>query len=161
MTPRRRRRLTLVAVLVVGVGAAAALMLTAFSGNLMYFYQPSSIAAGEVPQGARVRVGGLVQKGSLERSDEGLLVRFRLADCGADVPVRYSGLLPDLFREGQGVVAHGRMQDSVFVADEILAKHDENYMPPEVAEATQDATGKSCMPVDMSGAQPANAAARD
>lgn len=150
MTPRRRRRLTMVAVLLLGVGAAVALMLTAFRGNLMYFYQPSAVVAGEVPEGVRFRIGGLVKPGSIERSGQGLQIRFLLADCGAAVPVRYDDLLPDLFREGQGVVAHGRMQDGVFVADQILAKHDESYMPPEVAAATQDASGESCMPVDMS-----------
>lgn len=149
MTPRRRRRLTLVVILLVGVGAAVALMLTAFSGNLMYFYQPSAVVAGKVPEGVRFRIGGLVKPGSISRSGKGLQIRFVLADCAATVPVRYKGLLPALFGEGQGVVAHGRMHNDVFVADEILAKHDENYMPPEVAAATQDASGESCMPVDM------------
>lgn len=156
MTPARRRRLTLIAVLLVGLGAAAVLMLTAFRENMLYFYQPSAVAAEEVPPGTRFRMGGLVKPGSLSRSENSLKVRFRLADCGADVPVRYKGLLPDLFREGQGVVAHGRMRDGVFVADEILAKHDENYMSPEVAEAVQDESGKSCMPVNMRDAQAVN-----
>lgn len=149
MTPRRRRRFALVVILIAGVGGAVALMLTAFRGNLMYFYQPSAVVAGKVPDGVRFRIGGLVRPGSIHRSQQGLQIRFLLADCGAAVPVRYTGLLPDLFGEGQGVVAHGQMKNGVFIADKILAKHDASYMPPAVAKATQDPSGASCMPVDM------------
>lgn len=151
MTPARRRRLTLIGLLMLGLAAATVLMLSAFQENLLYFYQPSSVAAGEVPAGARFRMGGLVKEGSVSRGDDGLLVHFRLADCAEEVPVRYRGILPDLFREGQGIVAYGRMDGDVFEADEVLAKHDENYMSPEVANALQDESGESCMPVDMGG----------
>lgn len=149
MTKTRRRRLMLVGLLVVGLGAATALALTAFRGNLLYFYQPSAVVAGDVPAGARFRIGGLVKQGSVQRGD-GLIVKFVLADCGASVPVQYSGILPDLFREGQGIVAYGKLDPQQhFVADEILAKHDESYMSPEVAAALKDKEGKSCMPVKM------------
>lgn len=149
MTPRRRRRLALVVILMVGVSAAVALMLTAFRGNLMYFYQPSAVVAGKVPEGVRVRIGGLVKPGSIHRSEKGLQIRFMVVDCGAAVPVHYKGLLPTLFGPGQGVVASGYMRNGVFVADDILAKHDASYMPPEVAAATQTPSGESCMPVEM------------
>lgn len=150
MTPVRKRRLALVAMLMLGLTAATALALTAFQENLTYFYQPSRVVAGEVAPGTRFRLGGLVAQDSVERGDDGLLVRFIVADCEARVPVRYRGILPDLFREGQGIVAYGRMEaDGVFVADEVLAKHDENYMSPAVAAAVKDERGVSCMPVDM------------
>lgn len=152
MTPARRRRFALVTLLLIGIGAAAALMFTAFSENLFYFYQPSAVVAGKVPPGVRFRLGGLVKPGSFHRIGESLKVRFVVADCGARVPVRYQGLLPDLFAEGAGVVAYGRMRNGVFVADDILAKHDASYMSPEVAEAVRDKSGDSCMPVDMRGA---------
>ncbi|MDN5938968.1 MAG: cytochrome c maturation protein CcmE [Salinisphaera sp.] len=151
MTPTRQRRLTLVVVLLIGLSAAAALALTAFRSNLTYFYEPSAVVAGAAPSGARFRLGGLVVDDSVERGKDGLLVRFQLADCEASVPVSYRGILPDLFREGQGIVAYGRMNpQGVFVADEVLAKHDENYMPPAVADAlTDEETGESCMPVNL------------
>ncbi len=150
MTRTRRRRLMLVALLLGGLGLATALMLTAFQENLLYFYQPSTVAAGEVAPGARFRLGGLVEQGSVSRREDGLEVSFKLADCSASVPVRYQGILPDLFREGQGIVTYGQLnQDNLFIADEVLAKHDESYMSPEVAEALQDNKGKSCMPVNM------------
>jgi cytochrome c-type biogenesis protein CcmE len=144
---RRQKRIFLVSALVVGVGAAAALALTAFEQNLLYFYDPSQIAEGKAPHGARFRVGGLVKEGSVVRDAESLRVRFAVADCENSVPVEYSGILPDLFREGQGIVAHGALDaQGVFQADEVLAKHDENYMPPEVAASLEKAPGKSCMP---------------
>ena len=150
MTKTRRRRLILVASLLAGLGLATALALTAFQENLLYFYQPSAVVAGEVPPGARFRLGGLVEQGSVSREGEGLAVRFTLSDCGASVPVSYRGILPDLFREGQGIVTYGKLNDEqLFIADEVLAKHDENYMSPEVAEALQDDQGQSCMPVNM------------
>lgn len=149
MTPRRRR-LMLVGLLLLGLSAAAALMLTAFRENLLYFYTPGEALAGEVPQGARFRVGGLVERGSVTRVGEGLTVRFVLADCTAGLPVRYTGILPDLFREGQGIVAYGRLDERQhFVADEVLAKHDENYMPKEVADSLRTEDGDSCMPAGM------------
>lgn len=150
MTKTRRRRLILVATLLGGLGLATALMLTAFQENLLYFYQPSAVAAGEVAPNARFRLGGLVEPGSVTRSEDGLEVSFLLADCVASVPVRYRGILPDLFREGQGIVTYGQLNnDNQFIADEVLAKHDESYMSPEVAEALQDNEGKACMPVNM------------
>jgi cytochrome c-type biogenesis protein CcmE len=125
-----------VAVVLIGVAVATALALTAIGENMLYFYSPSQIAAGEAPRGLDVRVGGLVVDGSVARQSNGLDVRFDLTDTSAIVPVTYTGILPDLFREGQGIVALGKIgDDGVFQAREVLAKHDENYMPPEVAEA--------------------------
>jgi cytochrome c-type biogenesis protein CcmE len=142
---RRGRRLLGVAVLALGVSLAAALTLTAFRKNLMTFYTPTDLVAAAVPEGARLRLGGLVVAGSLKRA-EGLRVDFVVADCTHTVPVRYEGLLPDLFREGQGIVATGSMRQQVFVADEVLAKHDENYLPPQVAAGLQTPQGHSCAP---------------
>lgn len=135
MTPRRRRLYAVLAI-VAGVGAAAALATIAFQDNLLYFYDPSQVAAGEAPTGRTFRIGGMVTEGSLERTEGTLAIRFVVTDFQHSIPVHYEGLLPDLFREGQGVIAHGKLQPSgVFVADEILAKHDEKYMPPEVARS--------------------------
>ena len=123
-----------------GVGAAAALAFKAFDKNLLYFYDPSQVAAGIAPTGKTFRVGGMVTKGSLQRAPGSLEVRFVLTDYAHTVTVSYTGLLPDLFREGQGVIAHGQLHDGLFVADEVLAKHDEKYMPPEVAKSLKHAT---------------------
>jgi len=139
MTPTRRRRLILVLGILAGVGIAGALALTAFQKNVMFFFDPSAVAAGEVKEGQRFRLGGMVSKGSVQRVPGTLEVRFTVTDFKHQLPVTYTGILPDLFREGQGVVAHGRLNaDGVFVADEVLAKHDENYMPPEVARSLKD-----------------------
>lgn len=138
MTPRRKR-MTFVAGVVLGVAIAGGLALRAFQNNVTFFFDPSQIAAGEVPKGERFRLGGMVTKGSVERSPGSLEVHFIVTDFKHDVPVSYTGVLPDLFREGTGVVAHGRLTpQGVFVADEVLAKHDENYMPPEVARSLKD-----------------------
>ncbi len=127
-----------VGVVLAGVGVATALALTAIGENMLYFYSPSQIAAGEAPHGHEVRVGGLVVAGSVARLANGLDMRFDVTDTAATVRVTYTGILPDLFREGQGIVALGKIDDdSVFRAREVLAKHDENYMPPEVAEALE------------------------
>jgi cytochrome c-type biogenesis protein CcmE len=135
MTPRRKRLLAVVAI-VVGVGAATALAMFAFRDNLLYFYSPSQVLEGDAPSGRTFRIGGMVTQGSVQRRPGTLEVRFVVTDFRHSVPVSYEGLLPDLFREGQGVIAHGRLNAAgEFVADEILAKHDENYMPPEVAES--------------------------
>lgn len=135
MTPRRKRLFAVFAILA-GVGAATALATLAFQDNLLYFYNPSQVMAGEAPQGRTFRIGGMVTQGSLERTEGTLKIRFIVTDFKHSIPVNYEGLLPDLFREGQGVIAHGRLAASgEFVADEVLAKHDENYMPPEVAES--------------------------
>jgi len=133
----RHRRLAFVAMLVLGVAAATALALSAFRGNLLYFYPPAEVIAGAAPQGYPFRMGGLVADGSV-REGEGVAVRFVVTDGAGEVPVVYEGVLPDLFREGQGVVVRGALaEDGVFRAEEVLAKHDENYMPPEVAESLQ------------------------
>ena len=140
MTPRRKRLLAVVAI-VAGVGAATALAMLAFRDNLLYFYNPSQVLAGDAPPARTFRIGGMVTEGSVVRTPGSLEVRFLVTDFRHSVPVRYTGLLPDLFREGQGVIAHGRLNDAgEFVADEVLAKHDENYMPPEVAESLHQPT---------------------
>jgi cytochrome c-type biogenesis protein CcmE len=140
MIPRRKRLLAVVAILA-GVGAATLLAMLAFEDNLLYFYNPSQVLAGDAPDGRPFRIGGMVTKGSLERTAGTLKIRFLVTDYRHSIPVQYEGLLPDLFREGQGVIAHGRMSPSgEFVANEILAKHDENYMPPEVAESLHQPT---------------------
>lgn len=144
---KRQTRMLAVAVVVAGVSLAAALGFMAFRKNLMAFYTPTDLAAGAVRPGTTLQLGGLVQPGSLQRG-EGLKISFMLADCSKAVPVRYDGVVPDLFREGQGAIATGAMgDDHVFVATRILAKHDEKYMPPNVANATQTADGKhACAP---------------
>ena len=135
MTPRRKRLFAVLAI-VAGVGAATALAMLAFQDNLLYFYNPTQIVAGEAPSGRTFRIGGLVTQGSLQKTEGTLKIRFMVTDYKESIPVNYEGLLPDLFREGQGVIAHGRLADNgEFVADEVLAKHDENYMPPEVADS--------------------------
>ncbi len=133
---RKHRRLAFVAAAMVALGAAAALVLVAFEDSLVFFYSPSDLAEKDLPEGRRVRLGGLVEEGSVRRLADGLTVEFRVTDLAAAVPVVYTGVLPDLFREGQGVVTEGVLRaDGVFKADGVLAKHDETYMPPEVAEA--------------------------
>lgn len=146
MMTKRQQRMLGVAVIAGGATLAAALTLTAFRKNLMGFYTPTDIVQTQAPPGTRMRLGGLVQRGSLRRG-EGLRVEFVLADCTHQLPVRYDGILPDLFREGQGIVATGALDESrVFVADEVLAKHDENYLPPQLAESLQTPQGHSCAP---------------
>lgn len=141
MTPRRRRMLLVIGILV-GVGISGALALTAFRDNVMFFFDPSEVALGTAPVAERFRLGGMVSKGSVHREPGSLEVRFTVTDFVHDVPVSYTGVLPDLFREGQGVVAHGRLgSNGIFVADEVLAKHDEKYMPPEVTKAIKDKHG--------------------
>jgi cytochrome c-type biogenesis protein CcmE len=140
MTPRRKRLLAVVAI-VAGVGSATALAMLAFRDNLLYFYNPSQVLAGDAPPARTFRIGGMVTEGSVQRTPGSLEVRFVVTDFRNSMPVRYEGLLPDLFREGQGVIAHGRLNAAgEFVADEVLAKHDENYMPPEVAESLHQPT---------------------
>ena len=138
MTPRRKR-MTVVALVVLGVGIAVALILTAFNRNLMYFYSPAEVARGAAPHNRPFRLGGMVVKGSVVRDAQDLSVRFTVTDFAKDRTIRYRGILPDLFREGQGIVAIGQLDaQGVFIASEVLAKHDENYMPPEVAQALKD-----------------------
>ncbi len=125
-----------VAVVLAGVGIATVLALTAIGENMLYFFSPSQIKAGEAPTGRTLRVGGLVVDGSVQRQTGSLTVEFDLTDQAEQITVRFTGILPDLFREGQGIVARGAIDEGgVFIAEEVLAKHDENYMPPEVAEA--------------------------
>jgi cytochrome c-type biogenesis protein CcmE len=136
----RHKRLALVAAGVAALGVAAALVLNAFQSNLVFFFSPSQIAAGEAPKDRAFRVGGMVQTGSVKRLGDGLTVEFIVTDTAKSIPVTYKGILPDLFREGKGVVAQGRLgPDGVFHANEVLAKHDENYMPPEAAHAVEQA----------------------
>jgi len=135
MTPRQKR-FAMIGVGLVAVVLAAALVLNAFRSNLVFFFTPTQIANGEVPQGRSFRIGGLVEASSLKRENDGLTVHFVVTDTSKRVPVIYKGILPDLFREGKGAVAQGQLgPDGVFRASEVLAKHDENYMPPEAAEA--------------------------
>jgi len=134
----RHKRMLVVAGIVLGVGVAAALATQAFRKNVMFYHDPSEIADGKVPTDQRFRLGGMVVKGSIEKTPGSLDVKFLVTDYKHTVPVTYSKILPDLFRDGQGVIAHGRMQGGVFVADEVLAKHDEKYMPPEVARSLKD-----------------------
>jgi cytochrome c-type biogenesis protein CcmE len=140
MMKRKHRRLVALLIGLTSLAGAAALVLTAFQENIMLFYSPSDLAE-RPPQGARsFRLGGLVEEGSMRRLDDGLTVEFRVTDLAESVPVTYKGILPDLFREGQGVVAEGVLNGAgVFEAREVLAKHDETYMPPEVAEALKAA----------------------
>jgi cytochrome c-type biogenesis protein CcmE len=136
----RHKRLALIGVGLALLGGAAFLILNAFQRNLVFFYSPSQVVAREAPQGRTFRIGGLVQAGSLQREGDGLTVRFTVTDTAKSIPVTYTGILPDLFKEGKGVVAQGELgPDGVFHAREVLAKHDENYMPPEAAEAVEKA----------------------
>jgi cytochrome c-type biogenesis protein CcmE len=133
----RHKRLAIAAGAVLVIGAAVALILNAFNSNLVFFFSPSQIASKEAPVNRTFRLGGLVVAGSVKR--EGVAVDFKVTDTVQSVPVHFEGILPDLFKEGKGVVAQGKLQDGVFVAKEVLAKHDENYMPPEAAEALKNA----------------------
>jgi cytochrome c-type biogenesis protein CcmE len=139
MKPRTRRLGWILGGLAV-LGVSAALVLNAFQSNLVFFFTPTQVAAREAPQGRPFRVGGLVEAGSLKRESNSLTVRFRVTDTRETIPVSYTGLLPDLFKEGKGVVAQGTLgPDGVFRASEVLAKHDENYMPPAAADAVKQA----------------------
>lgn len=139
MNPLRKKRLMIILGLLAGVAVAVGLALSALQQNINLFYTPSQIASGEAPADTRIRAGGMVEKGSLQRSADSLDVRFVVTDFKHEVTVTYRGILPDLFREGQGIVALGKVNaDGVVVADEVLAKHDEKYMPPEVTKALKD-----------------------
>lgn len=146
MKPRQRRLLWVLAGVLL-VGLAVTLVLRALNSNVMFFYSPSQVQAGGAPQGAVFRLGGLVEIGSLSRSTDGVQLQFTVTDEVQRVTVRYQGLLPDLFREGKGVVVSGKLGvDGLFQASEVLAKHDENYMPPEAAHALQEAAQKKVQP---------------
>jgi cytochrome c-type biogenesis protein CcmE len=144
MTPTRRRRLLLVLGIVCGVGIAAALALNAFRRNVTFFFDPTQVSQGQVSAGQDFRLGGMVQEGSLKRAPGSLEVSFVVTDFAHEVSVHYAKVLPDLFREGAGVVAHGHLDGAgTFMADEVLAKHDEKYMPPEVARSLKRRHGES------------------
>ena len=141
MTPTRKRRLIAVVLILAGVGIASAIAFYSLQQNLLYFQSPSDLVAQPIPPGRQFRLGGLVKPGTVERVEDSLATRFIVTDGPEDVTVEYVGILPDLFREGQGVIARGALgENGVFAASEVLAKHDENYMPPEVADALE-ATG--------------------
>ena len=144
----RTRRVAWALGAVAGLGVAAALVMNAFSSNLVFFFTPTQVLAKEAPVGRTFRVGGLVTPGSVRR--DGVEVFFDVNDTAQHMSVRYRGILPDLFKEGKGVVAQGRLQDGVFVAQEVLAKHDENYMPPEAAEALRRAAPAAAAPSQTS-----------
>ena len=136
MKPARKKRLTLIVLMVAGIAVGLGFALKSLDENIMFFFTPTEVADGKAPQGRLFRMGGMVVNGSVSRPGEGLTVHFDLTDNESQVTVMYTGILPDLFREGQGIIANGQLdKDGAFVAQEVLAKHDENYMPPEVAEA--------------------------
>jgi len=138
MKPKRKKRLTVVTLIVFGAAAAVSLTLYALEQNINLFYSPVQIVSGEAPKGRHIRAGGMVVEGSLQRGKDSLKVSFDVTDFDETVHVEYTGILPDLFREGQGIVANGSLDDAgVFQAAEVLAKHDENYMPPEVTDALE------------------------
>jgi cytochrome c-type biogenesis protein CcmE len=154
MKPRTRRALAIVAG-VATLGIATALVLNAFQSNLVFFFSPSQIAANEAPRDRNFRIGGLVEQGSLKRDGQSLTVNFVVTDMAQRVPVSFTGMLPDLFQEGKGVVAQGKLgPDGVFRAEQVLAKHDENYMPPEAAEALEKARHGQLPKGTTAGAKP-------
>ena len=136
----RHKKLAFITLGLSALAVAAALVLNAFQSNLVFFFSPSQVAANEAPIGKRFRIGGLVEEGSIQRHESGLTVNFAVTDSAESIPVTYTGILPDLFKEGKGVVAQGKISaNGIFEADEVLAKHDENYMPPEAAMALEQA----------------------
>ena len=145
MKTRHKRAALIVGGLAV-LGLIVALVLNAFQSNLVFFFSPTQVAAGEAPKGKSFRIGGMVKEGSIQREADGVTLRFVVTDTEKDLAVAYKGILPDLFKEGKGAVAQGKLgEDGVFVASEVLAKHDENYMPPEAAQAVGDAHARAAM----------------
>src|SRR6266545_3291755 len=135
---RRHRRIAFIVAGLTGLGIAAALVLNAFKNNLVFFFSPTQVAAKEAPVNRTFRIGGLVEQGSLKTQSDGLTIKFTITDTATSIPIIYKGIKPDLFKEGRGCVAQGRVgADGVFYADQIMAKHDENYMPPEAAKALE------------------------
>jgi cytochrome c-type biogenesis protein CcmE len=135
---RRHKRIAFIVCCLCALGLAAWLVLAAFKNNLVFFFSPTQVAAKEAPQGRTFRIGGLVENGTVKRDQDGLTIRFTVTDTANTIPVVYKGILPDLFKEGRGCVAQGKVgSDGVFYADQIMAKHDENYMPPEAAKALE------------------------
>ena len=140
MKPARKKRLALIVLMISGIAIGVGFALKSLDENIMFFFTPSEVAKGKAPRDRLFRIGGMVVNGSVSRPGNGLTVQFDLTDNTSNLTVRYTGILPDLFREGQGIVANGKLdKDGAFVAQEVLAKHDENYMPPEVAAAMQKA----------------------
>jgi cytochrome c-type biogenesis protein CcmE len=140
----RHKRLTFIVIGIVGLSVAVTLIFKAFNSNMVFFFSPSDVLAKQAPVGRDFRLGGLVKEGTLKREDDGLTVHFDVTDNANTIPVTYTGILPDLFKEGKGVVAQGKLGNGgTFVATEVLAKHDENYMPPEVADALKKAKGQT------------------
>ncbi|HEY3025805.1 MAG TPA: cytochrome c maturation protein CcmE [Pyrinomonadaceae bacterium] len=137
---RRHKRIAFIVAGLAGLGVAAGLVLSAFQNNLVFFFSPTQVAAKQAPVGRTFRVGGLVEQGTLKRDNDGLTARFTITDTAKTIPVVYKGILPDLFKEGRGCVAQGHVgSDGVFYADQVLAKHDENYMPPQAGQAIDEA----------------------
>ena len=150
----RHKRFVLVAIAIAGVAGAAALGLNALQSNISYYFSPTQVLAGEAPKDHVFRVGGLVEKGSLQRKEDGLTVEFTVTDNAESVTIRSTGILPDLFNEGQGVVTRGKLgADGVFFAEEVLAKHDESYLPPEVADSLQTAHNEGVAEMAKGAAQ--------
>ncbi len=139
MNPKRQRKLVLIISLVIGIGVAIGLAMYAMRQNINLFYTPSQLANGEAPDGQRIQAGGLVVQGTVVRDPQSLAISFMISDLKKQVPVTYTGILPDLFKEGQGIVANGYFKNGRVEAEEVLAKHDENYMPPQVKQAIEDA----------------------
>ncbi|MBI0415862.1 MAG: cytochrome c maturation protein CcmE [Nitrosospira sp.] len=136
----RHKKLAIITVSLAALGLAVTLILDAFQSNLVFFFSPTQVAANEAPRDRSFRIGGLVEVGSVKRQNDGVTVHFTVTDTAKVIPVVYTGILPDLFKEGKGVVAQGKLsRDGIFRADEVLAKHDENYMPPEAAKALEQA----------------------
>ena len=152
----RHRRIGLIVAGLAGLSVAAWLVFSAFEQNLVFFFTPTQVAANEAPQGRSFRIGGLVEPNSIQRETKGLTTRFVVTDLAKTIPVTYTGLLPDLFKEGKGVVAQGKLgADGIFRADQVLAKHDENYMPPEAADALKKAqAGSMSSAFTMPGKKP-------
>ncbi len=144
MKPARKKRLGLIVLMITGIAVGVGFALKSLDENIMFFFTPTEVAEGKAPTGRLFRIGGMVVDGSVSRPGEGLTVQFDLTDNEKIVTVLYTGILPDLFREGQGIIANGELdQEGAFIAQEVLAKHDENYMPPEVAEAMKNSAGDS------------------
>jgi len=144
MKPARKKRLALIVLMVSGIAIGVGFALKSLDENIMFFFTPSEVAQGKAPQGKLFRIGGMVVNGSVSRPGNGLTVQFDLTDNNSNLTVRYTGILPDLFREGQGIIANGQLgEDGAFVAQQVLAKHDENYMPPEIAEAISKSSEKN------------------
>jgi cytochrome c-type biogenesis protein CcmE len=149
----RHQRLILIGGALAALGGACALILAAFEDNLVFFFTPTQVAAGEAPRAGQFRIGGMVEQGSVQRQGDTLAVAFTVTDHVKKIRVHYSGALPDLFKEGKGVVAQGRLEQGSFMASEVLAKHDENYMPPEAAHALEQGRRANAAPQPQ-GAQP-------